>query len=319
MSPVKEPGYFATEIRAENLSGPLRRHLAVQSRALPKILNDGAPFNPYGWLAGDWQDYERLFQGVNGEKAIGEATAAYLWSATAAANIRARLPEARIIMILRDPAERAFSQYLHQLSVGLTGATFREHLEQCARSGRKKLSPLYPFLEIGLYCDQVKRFLDLFPREQIRIYWYEEAWRQPANLLADMFAFLDVDDTFQPDLSGKSLQRRAPRLVAPHHFLKKFGLWYPLKALVPARLRAPLRQLAFRRAPLAGHGPGRSPLPHRLLSRRHSAPRSPARSRPHRLAYIEGAHAPLARGIVGDAQTFPERDRLRSVQRPRPA
>ena len=250
MSPVKEPGYFATEIRAANLSGPLRRHLAVQSLALPKILNDGAPFNPYGWLAGDWQDYERLFQGVNGEKAIGEATAAYLWSATAAANIRARLPEARIIMILRDPAERAFSQYLHQLSVGLTGATFRQHLEQCARAGRKKLSHLYPFLEIGLYCDQVKRFLDLFPREHIRIYWYEEAWRQPASLLADVFRFLDVDHTFQPDLSRKRLERRAPRIVGPHHFLKKFGLWYPLKALVPARLRAPLRQLAFR--------PGRS-------------------------------------------------------------
>jgi hypothetical protein len=247
MSPVKEPGFFATEIRAENLSGPLRRHLAVQSLALPKILNDGAPFNPYGWLAGDWQEYERLFQGVNGEKAIGEATAAYLWSATAAANIHARRPEARIIMILRDPAERAFSQYLHQLSVGLTGATFHQHLEQCACAGRKKLSHLYPFLEIGLYCEQVKRFLDLFPREQIRIYWYEQAWRQPANLMADVFRFLDVDHTFQPDLSFKSLERRAPRLVAPHHFLKKFGLWYPLKALVPARLRAPLRQAAFRR------------------------------------------------------------------------
>jgi sulfotransferase family protein len=247
MSPVKEPGYFATEIRAENLSGPLRRHLAVQSLALPKILNDGAPFNPYGWLTGDWQDYERLFQGVNGEKAIGESTAAYLWSCTAAANIRARVPGARIIMILRDPAERAFSQYLNQLSVGLTGATFRRHLEQCVRAGRKKLSHLYPFLEIGLYCEQVQRFLDLFPRDRIRIYWYEEAWRQPTNLLADIFRFLDVDDTFQPDLSVKSLERRAPRLVGPHHFLKKSGLWYPLRALVPERLRAPLRQLAFRR------------------------------------------------------------------------
>ena len=251
MSPVKEPGYFASEIRAETLSEPIRRHVALQSlqlpKVLPKVLDDAEAFKPLGWIAGEWEDYVRLFQGVNGEPAIGEATAAYLWSATAAANIHARLPEAKIVMILRDPAERAFSQYLHQLSVGLTGATFRQHLEQCARGGERKLSPVYPFLEIGLYHQQVKRFLDLFPRGQIRIYWYEEAWRQPANLLADVFRFLDVDAAFQPDMSRKSLERRAPRLVGLHHFLKKSGLWYPLKALVPARLSLSLRQLAFRR------------------------------------------------------------------------
>ena len=246
MSPVKEPGYFASEIRAAALSEPIRRHVALQSLELPKVLNDGQAFKPFGWIAGEWEDYARLFRSVNGEKAIGEATAAYLWSATAAANIHARLPEARIIMILRDPAERAFSQYLHQLSVGLTGATFREHLEECARGGERKLSPVYPFLEIGLYHQQVKRFLDLFPRDQIRIYWYEEAWRQPANLLADVFRFLDVDAAFQPDLSRKSHQRRAPRLVGLHYFLKKSGLWYPLKALVPAPLRTSFRQFAFR-------------------------------------------------------------------------
>lgn len=251
MSPVKEPAYFASEIRADTLSEPIRRHVAVQSlqlpQALPQVLKDGEAFKPFGWIAAEWDDYARLFQGVNGEKAIGEATAAYLWSATAAANIQARLPEARIIMILRDPAERAFSQYLHQLSVGLTGATFREHLELCARGGERKLSPVYPFLEIGLYHQQVRRFLDLFPRDRIRIYWYEEAWRQPANLLADVFRFLDVDAAFQPDLSRQSHSRRAPRLVGLHHFLKTSGLWYPLKALVPARLISSLRQIGFRR------------------------------------------------------------------------
>ena len=247
MSPVKEPGYFASEIRAEKLSGPLRRHLAVQSLALPKILNDGAPFNPYGWLAAEWQDYERLFQARERRDGHRGSLGGLLVVRHAAANIHARLPGARIIMILRDPAERAFSQYLHQLSVGLTGATFRQHLEPCARSGRAKLSHLYPFLEIGLYCDQVRRFLDLFPREQIRIYWYEEAWRQPANLLADVFRFLNADGTFRPDLSRQAHQRRAPRFVDLHRFLKRFGLWYPLKALVPAGLRPLLQKFAFRR------------------------------------------------------------------------
>ena len=180
---------------------------------------------------------------MNGETAIGEASAAYLWSATAAANIRARIPHAKIIMILRDPAERAFSQYLHQVSVGLTAATFREHVKLCERVHGKagRLSVVYPFLEIGLYYWQVKRYLDLFPRERIRIYWYEEAWRQPAKMMVDVFEFLEVDPEFQPDLSERSLERRAPRFMGLHHFLKRSGLWYPLKGMLPGRLSSSLR------------------------------------------------------------------------------
>src|SRR6266496_4229203 len=135
--------------------------------------------NPLGWLVLDWDDYRRLFQDVRGETAVGEATPAYLWSETAAGNIHARVPHARIIMILRDPAERAFSQYLHQLAEGLTRYSFREQIEKSARGGQRQLSILYPFLEVGLYYEQVKRYLNHFPRHQIRIYWYEEAWRRP--------------------------------------------------------------------------------------------------------------------------------------------
>jgi Sulfotransferase family len=249
MSPVKEPGYFAPEIRAEKLSEAMRRHVSLQSQSLAGVLKDGEPTKPYGWIAAEWDDYCRLFRAANVAKAVGEATPAYLWSASAAANIYARLPDAKIIMILRDPAERAFSQYLHQLSVGLTAASFREHLEACARDGHRELSPLYPFLEIGLYHEQVKRFLEIFPRKQIRIYWYEEAWREPAELLADVFRFLEVNAEFRPDLSERSHLRRAPRSARLHHFLKRSGIWYPLRSLVPDGLFGSLRRLAFRSGP----------------------------------------------------------------------
>jgi hypothetical protein len=246
MSPVKEPCYFAAEIRPGNLTAEFARHSRRQSRALPKHIHDGQPFQPFGWLAGDWDQYLRLFQDVRDETAIGEASAAYLWSETAAATIHQRIPGARIAMILRDPSERAFSQYLHQVSVGLTRAGFRQHIEQCACGGHSKLGPLYPFLEIGLYYRQVQRFLDLFPRERVRIYWYEQDWRQPARLLADLFGFLEVDASFQPDTARRNLERRAPRWTNAHYFLKKLRAWGPLRALVPAALRPRIRALAFR-------------------------------------------------------------------------
>lgn len=247
MSPVKEPSYFASEIRAENLSEQFQRHVQTQTRELPKRLRDGLPAKPLGWLAFEWEDYLRLFQGVRNETAIGEASPSYLWSETAARNIQSRVPEARIVMVLRDPAERAFSHYLHQLAVGLTRSTFREHIEACARDGHGTIGVLYPFLEIGLYYHQVKRYLEGFPRDHIRIYWYEEDWLQPWRLLADLFAFLNVDPAFQPDISRKSLERRAPRLPGLSYFLKRYNVWYPLRAMVPPRLRPSLSKIAFRR------------------------------------------------------------------------
>ena len=248
MSPVKEPCYFASEIRGPALGKAFERNLRRQSLQLPKVLNDGRPAKPLGWLVTDWDDYLRLFQQAEGETAIGEASAAYLWSETAAANIHARIPNARIVMVLRDPAERAFSQYLHQLAVGLTRSTFRQHIEECAEGGPREMGVHYPFLEIGLYYRQVQRYLELFPRDRIRIYWFEEDWRQPARLLRDLFEFLEVDAGFQPDISRKYLERRAPRWAAMHYFLKEWRLWYPLRALVPPDLRTGVRQFVFRPA-----------------------------------------------------------------------
>jgi hypothetical protein len=228
MSPVKEPCFFADEIRCGARSQSFEKH--VRRRIPP-----------------DFDAYLRLFENVREERAIGESSAAYLWSETAASNICAAIPDARIILILRDPAERAFSQYLHQLSVGLTKSTFREHLERCLHTDRSQISIYHPFLEAGLYAAQVQRFLDHFPLQQIRIYWYEEAWRDPAALFRDLFEFLEVDPDFQPDTSQRVLERRSPRAVGAHYWLKRMNVWYPLRSLLPVALRQSLSNAFFRK------------------------------------------------------------------------
>jgi hypothetical protein len=253
MSPIKEPSYFASEIRAGDLSETFRRHVKKQSRHLRRILADPRRAKPMGWLVEDWDDYVALFANARDEIAIGEATPSYLWSETSARNIHARLPEARIVMLLRDPAERAFSQYMHQLAEGLTRYSFREQIERAMRpaNGEPKLGILHPFLEVGLYHEQVRRYLALFPREQIRIYWYEEAWRDVQCLLADLFGFLRVDAGYVADTSRKSLERRAPRAAALHYFLRK----YEVRELVPQSVRLRLRGLVFREGASAAMDP----------------------------------------------------------------
>jgi hypothetical protein len=246
MSPVKEPCYFADEIFLENLTDSHRRHIRRMSQEVRRNAHDRYPGRSEAWLIKNWDDYVRLFEDVRCEVAIGESSVAYLWSETAARNIASKAPEAKIVMILRDPADRAFSQYLHQLSMGFARSTFRKHLERCLRNTDRKISAYYPFLEVGLYTQQVMRYLERFPSANIRIYWYEEAWKDPRLFLRDMFQFLGVDPEFCPDLSSKKLERRAPRFASVNYALKQVDVLMKIRDWMAPEFQSRARALMFR-------------------------------------------------------------------------
>jgi hypothetical protein len=247
MSPVKEPNYFSFEVRPEAFHPDFRRAAISSSKNLMRFLNNPVPGAPHPQgIVCESDDYFKLFRGADKEAAIGEASVCYLWSATAAANIRAAVPDAKIIMILRDPAERAYSQYLHNARDGVVRSSFREQIERGARNTGREFQPLYPFLENGLYYEQVKRYLDLFPRENVRIYLYEEAWQQPTRLLKGVFGFLAVDLAFNSDFSSKELERRAPRSMTANYLLNKSGVGSRLRAILPASLRSRARAILFK-------------------------------------------------------------------------
>jgi len=246
MSPIKEPNYFATEVRAENIE-PQWQALAEQgSESLQQYLRGSMREKRFGGLISNWSDYLKLFQNANGEKAIGEASVCYLWSRTAARNIASTIGNAKIIMVLRNPVDRAFSQYKQAVASGLVGWSFREQVRRSLNRTTDKLDLLNPFLEYGLYHDQVERFMKLFPAENLRIYLYEEYRRAPAETMADAFRFLEIDAQFSPDMSEKHLQTRMPRFVWASHKLKQDGVWSRLKRIVPAKLVPVVRRLVFR-------------------------------------------------------------------------
>ena len=246
MSPVKEPCYFASEVRLEHFSREFESHAISTGRRLSKYLDGPMAWGDPGGIVSNWEDYLKLFKNVAGERAIGEASVCYLWSPTAAANIRSQFPEAKILMILRDPAERAFSQYMQYAANGLVRRSFREQIECSARNTHHEFNPLYPFLEYGQYYAQVKTYLDLFPRANVRIYLYEEAWSDPARFLKSIFEFLDVDPEFQADISRRSLQARTPRALTGQYLLRKSGITPRLKNLLPKTVREGIRRTLFK-------------------------------------------------------------------------
>jgi Sulfotransferase family len=245
MCPIKEPSYFAFELRYEKFGEADRIRLAPDMLALQEYLRGEMQERRFSGLVSSWEDYLRLFRNAKDEIAIGEATPSYLWSETAVCNIAALIPHAKIIIQLRNPVERAYSQYLHMVAVGRTRRSFREHIDESFHPGDRQLGWDW-LLQFGRYHEQVSRYLSAFPRSQIRISCYEEFEGDPRRLMSELYGFLGVDPDFEVDTSERHLASQIPRFLGPAYFLKKLHLWPYLRSLVPAPLRAPLRSMLMR-------------------------------------------------------------------------
>jgi hypothetical protein len=233
MSPVKEPSYFSFETRPENFSSKYRAMIREQMENVRKGLDRGLAQNSVRGIVSEWTDYLRLFTGATREKAIGEASVCYLWSQTAARAIRERVPRARILLILRDPADRVFSQYLHYRSFGHSTVSFRQHIERCLSSDRQ-FSPYNPFLELGLYAGQVERFLASFPREQIRIWLYEETLKDAKMFHREVLEFLGVDPAGGTEIKKRYFEVTVPRIPVLTNALKRAGIYGSLRDALPS-------------------------------------------------------------------------------------
>jgi hypothetical protein len=164
------------------------------------------------WGIPNLEAYSSLFEGVTDEIAIGEASTWYLYSQTAAERIRYHIPEAKLIAILRNPVERAYSSWAFRVQCGWESIT---NFERTLQAEQSRISDNFEwdfhYLQTGFYYNQVKRYFDLFPRERIKIYLHEDLKADPVGLLQDLFKFLNIDINFVPDVSVKHNITSSPR------------------------------------------------------------------------------------------------------------
>ena len=245
MSSIKEPSYFSLEARPENFAPEYQERMLQQMSDVQSSLRSGTGQSLRHGVVGEWEDYLRLFVAAANKIAVGEASVVYLWSKTAAQRIAERLPHSRILLILRDPAERAFSQYLHYVSFGQVSTSFRQHILASLNPG-DKFGLYSPFLEMGLYAEQLQRYLDVFPREQFRIWLYEDTVAEPEVFHRQVMEFLTIDSSFVPDVSKRHNELLVPKLLGITQAMRRSGLWGRLRSTMPAPLRPLLRKVAYR-------------------------------------------------------------------------
>ena len=157
-------------------------------------------------------DYFSMFSSVKNESAIGEASPAYIYNENAPHLIKEHLPDVKIIAILRQPTDRAYSNFLH------TKRADRENVnsfEQAIKIEKERISdnwsPLYHYIQKGFYSVQLKRYYNLFPKENIKVYLFEDVVKTPKETLKDIFKFLNVDENIEIDSSKKSNVSGTPK------------------------------------------------------------------------------------------------------------
>lgn len=151
------------------------------------------------------QDYLSLFGNAANKKAIGEKSADYLFWDESHQRIKEFLPNVKIIISLRHPVERAWSQYINEVGKGREGLSFEEAIlkenDRIKESdhARNHLS----YVQRGFYDVSIKKLLKTFNKEQVYIVILEELIANPNIELEKIFDFLGVDKKLGLNNSGK--------------------------------------------------------------------------------------------------------------------
>lgn len=137
----------------------------------------------------------------------GEATPYYLFHPHVPARIRRHLPHAKLIVLLRNPVDRAHSHYRHELACGSETLSFEEAIEREPERVRGELEtalrdPFYTsyghqhfsYLARGVYVEQLERWFASFPREQIGIFKSEDLFTRPADVVSEILSFLRLPE-----------------------------------------------------------------------------------------------------------------------------
>ncbi len=145
----------------------------------------------------DFDDYYNLFKDVKNEKSIGEASPIYLYNKNCPELIKKHLPETKIIVILRQPVERAYSNYLHAKKSGREPLNnFEDAIKEESSRIKNNWSPLYHYKNQGYYFKQLSRYYKLFKSENIKIILFEDLTNNPICTTQEIFKFLKINHNF---------------------------------------------------------------------------------------------------------------------------
>jgi len=195
MSSIKEPNFFSS-----------------QDLKTQKIYYDSL-------ILDNLKEYERIFTPKNKQQIIGEASVSYLFYPTVANRIFDYNPRSKIIIILRDPVERAFSHYSMDLRLGHV----KQSLDELFDLGLNNKDNLFfqQYILLGQYYEQVNRYIKVFGRENICVKFYDELKLDASSFYSDILKFLHQENDHNIDFNQPFNKSKLPS----NKFIKWLYSW----------------------------------------------------------------------------------------------
>ncbi len=186
------------------------------------FLNDVHYNKGISWLSSFFKDY-------NKEKIVLQGAVNYIYFSHVADRISKELSsDIKFLLILRNPAKRAWSAYQYFHKNGSENADFRTALDRELNYPYTGVveKAHFDYIGHGYYFEQISSYLKYFKPEQFKILFYEEIMTDKSNAVRNVFDFLGVDAGFQPkfsklNLTGKARSRWLNRLLFGNSVLKK--------------------------------------------------------------------------------------------------
>jgi hypothetical protein len=153
-------------------------------------------------IVGTKADYLDLFRDAPEGAISGEASTDYLSCPQAAKRVHAWNPSVKIIIMLRNPVDRAYSEYQHSIAAKFQTQTFWDSL--CLENERceQHYDPIFWHVRRGLYFEAVKEYIELFGKDRVRVIFFEEFTDSTALVVESLFEFLGIP-TYPVDVSER--------------------------------------------------------------------------------------------------------------------
>ena len=234
LSPIKEPCHFCQDVN-DQIGLWLNRKDRID---LASYLASPAPRElVHLCRVASAADYAHLFEGAGERRIVGECSTYYLSSKAAPGNIHSYNPDAKILVLVRNPLDRIRSHYAMDRSLGLAMRPLPALIEEeLALGDTANWGNCSFYVGASRYSPQLRQYYRYFAPENVCVLAFEKLVRQPDRELRKMFSFLGIaapDGPLALPLENKSRAVRFPRL---HHGLRESGLKPVIAGLLKSSL-----------------------------------------------------------------------------------
>jgi hypothetical protein len=204
----------------------------------------------------DW--YRARFDGAGPARAVGESTPDYMYFQSVPPRMAEHVPGARLVAILRNPVDRAYSHYWHSRTRGWERKGLVEALAaegpRMAEARDERFRGRFAYVDRGRYLPQLQRVCDHFPRNALHVLLFEDLRDRPLEAVRSVYRFVGVDDSVAPPHIGRArnrfvtfrsmrLRKRIRRLPGPlRRVAARLNIRYvrypPMPPAIRERLRA---------------------------------------------------------------------------------